>query len=291
VTDEAAPHDLTAKLVVTAARQRSMSRVVVNGRQRATLQVHVALTIAGTTGIVDEVANDFESAGGPVSDDSVAPLVARLNGSPGLSRYAADLASARQAKTAAAQAAVEQAAQAKAAEDEAAWQAADPSTCAAAAAATACAPLDAFLKARPNSPHAQQAQQTLDAARPAITALADTAAWADANPAACKAPRKLTDCDGITAYMRDFPNGAHASEARATRDVSARAIDMLGKQEQARLDAETRRAVAKQMKDCTDDCTNREGYCRQGGAMTYSIKDFQECSAMCIRRCQREVGN
>src|ERR1019366_5127313 len=109
VTSEAAQHDLTARLAVSATQEQGFFHVTVNGRRQVTLKVHVALTIVGGAGVVDEVAHDFESSNGEVSDGNVSPLVARLNSSPRLARYASDQSNARRAKVEAERAAAVQA--------------------------------------------------------------------------------------------------------------------------------------------------------------------------------------
>jgi hypothetical protein len=42
----------------------------------------------------------------------------------------------------------------------------------------------------------------------------DRAAWKKSDDASCRAPKKASDCDGIDAYLAQFPQGEHAEEAK-----------------------------------------------------------------------------
>ena len=303
VTSESAPHDVAAHLVVTATQEQSLFQVTVNGQRQVKLQVHAALTISGGGSVVDQVAHDFDSSNGEVRDEDVAPLVARLNRSPRLSRYASARAKVRQAhaqaeQAAAAEASHEEAAAKKAeqdqreAEEQSAWQAANADACAQAMTLTACNDLETWLKTHPNSPHAQEATQTLDAARPKIVAIADDTLWSSANSAACKAPSRSSDCDGVSVYIGRFPSGAHADEARAIRDGSTKKVEALQKKEdaQARLDeqrqaqqekADQQKEAARQKQEQLEDCKRN---CKENMCAAYVLSDrFGLCMSRCVQ--------
>ena len=177
VAAESAPHNVTARLAVTATPEQSLFQVTVNGTPQTKMRVHVTLSLTDDGRVVDELAHDFDSTNGEVSGEDVTPLVARLGRSPRLARYARELAGAHEARARAsaqraAQAEQEEAAATKAeqdkvdADEQSAWQAANADACAEATTLTACNDLQTWLKSHPNSPHAQEATQTLDAARP-----------------------------------------------------------------------------------------------------------------------------
>ncbi len=138
--------------------------------------------------------------------------------------------------------------------------------------------------------------QTLDGARPKIVAIADDTLWSSANAAACKAPSKASDCDGINVYIGRFPSGAHADEARTIRDGSTRKIDALGKKEetQARLDeqrqaqqekAEQQKDAARQKQEQLEDCKRN---CKENMCAAYVLSDrFGLCMSRCVQNmCQ-----
>jgi hypothetical protein len=176
--------------------------------------------------------------------------------------------------------------------EQSAWQAANADACAQATTLTACNDLETWLKTHPNSPHTQEAAQTLDAARPKIIAIADGTLWNSANASACKAPSKSTDCDGINVYIGRFPSGAHADEARAIRDTSAKKIDALRKKEevQARLDeqreaqqekADQQKEAARQKQEQLEDCKRN---CKENMCAAYVLSDrFGLCMSRCVQ--------
>jgi hypothetical protein len=224
VTSEAAPHDLTARLAVSATQEQGFFHVTVNGRRQVTLKVHVALTIVGGAGVVDEVAHDFESSNGEVSDGNVSPLVARLNSSPRLARYASDQANARRAKVEAERAAAvqakDQAAQAEQdrarEQEETDWVHARPLGCRIPAILGACDAVRLYLAKYPSGTHADEAKKTVDEAAPKLEGLQkDDNVWHTAGADACRAHADPHGCDGIDLYLVKFPAGLHADEARA----------------------------------------------------------------------------
>ena len=307
VAAESAPHNVTARLAVTATPEQSLFQVTVNGTPQTKMRVHVTLSLTDDGRVVDELAHDFDSTNGEVSGEDVTPLVARLGRSPRLARYARELAGAHEARARAsaqraAQAEQEEAAATKAeqdkvdADEQSAWQAANADACAEATTLTACNDLQTWLKSHPNSPHAQEATQTLDAARPKILAIADDTLWSSANSATCKAPSKTSDCDGINVYIGRFPSGAHADEARTIRDGSTKKIDTLRKKEeaQARLDeqreaqqekADQQKEAARQKQEQFEDCKRN---CKENMCAAYVLSDrFGLCMSRCVQNtCQ-----
>ena len=224
VTNEAAPHDLVARLAVSATQEQSFFHVTVNGRQQVTLKVHVALTVVGGAGVVDEVAHDFESSNGEVRDENVSPLVTGLNSSSRLAHYASDQANARRAKAETEQAAARQA-QKQAAdamvnqvreEEESTWVRARPLGCRLPATLDACDSVRMYLVKYPSGAHTDEAKTALAEAAPKLEGLQkDDNAWHTAGPDGCRAHADPHACDGVDLYLVKFPTGLHANEARA----------------------------------------------------------------------------
>ena len=223
VTSENTPHDVTARVFVTATQEQSLFQVTVNGQRQVKLQVHAALTISGGGSVVDQVAHDFESSNGEVSDEDVMPLVTRLNRSPRLSRYARARANSRQAHAQAEEAATaqaqEQAEQANAEQarqqEELDWVQARPLGCRMPSRLTACDAVQTYLVKYPAGKHSDDAQSALTEAKPRLEALQkDENTWNRAGADACSAHADPHACDGVDLYLIKFPAGLHADEAR-----------------------------------------------------------------------------
>jgi hypothetical protein len=224
VTSEAAPHDLTARLAVSATQEPSLFQVTVNGRRQVKLKVHVALAVAGDAGILDEVTHDFDSSNGEVNDEDLSPVVTRLSRSSRLSRYASDRTQALKAKAQADQAAAAQAqAQANQAaqdqareEEESVWIGARPLGCRMPATLGACDAVRLYVARYPAGIHADEAKRTLDEAAPRLESLQkDENSWLGAGAATCRLHADPHACDGVDLYLVKYPAGLHADEARS----------------------------------------------------------------------------
>ena len=54
---------------------------------------------------------------------------------------------------------------------------------------------------------------------------ADEHAWITARPITCKQPTRADACDGVQAYLADYPDGAHADQAKALLDEAQPALE------------------------------------------------------------------
>jgi hypothetical protein len=220
-----APHDLTARLGVTATQKQSFFEVTVNGRTRVNLAVHAALTLTGGGGIIDQMSADFDkSSGDPVSDVDVAPLVRQLGRSSRLGAFAANQARARRAHAKVQEEAAEQAKQQAAEQaetqvrqqDDADWVSAKPLGCRMPAALDACDAVRKYLATYPSGVHADEGKKALDEAAPKLETLQrDENTWKRSGADACRAHLDEHACDGIDIYLVKFPSGLHGDEARA----------------------------------------------------------------------------
>ncbi len=61
----------------------------------------------------------------------------------------------------------------------------------------------------------------------------DENAWIAANEVACREPRRTDACDGVQRYLADFPDGAHADEAKRTLEKAKPKLEMVQKDENA----------------------------------------------------------
>jgi hypothetical protein len=298
---ERSPHDAELKLEVVALDQhRSAAQGSTSGVSRARHQMTLSLTVVAEGRTLDQRSAEIVFANG-VTPADVQPLIAALNASDGLEGFARQRKARgdSEAKRRAAEGegvgkdkdeAVEQAHRRAEAESEAAWSAARPADCASASTASACDALSDWAKKHETGAHVEEARGILKDAEPKVRLLREAAAWRDAQVDTCKAPKGANDCAGVENYLRAFGNDEHSQQARDLLASSSKKIAALTKQEEAQAQREAARQKAEELRVCNADCTSKEGYCRQSGAMRFDPKDFQDCSAKCLRRCTREVG-
>ncbi len=74
----------------------------------------------------------------------------------------------------------------------------------------------------------------------------DEADWAGSGWAVCAAPTEANDCFGVAGYIRRFPSGAHATQAREVLGRSAPRIAALHAEEAQKQEAEDRKRKAEE---------------------------------------------
>lgn len=89
----------------------------------------------------------------------------------------------------------------------------------------------------------------------------EATAWASVNAPACAKPKTAKDCDSVDAYLRSYPNGPHAAEARKARAEGAKAIDALKAAEDERLAREAKAAKLAARKSCLSECGKQKNVC------------------------------
>jgi hypothetical protein len=122
-------------------------------------------------------------------------------------------------------------------EEEVAWQLADAPGCTNPASPDACLRLSRFVELYPAGPNAEEARRVLEASAPKISLLRDEAAWRVAYPRLCRPRTVESACEGVGTYLRLFPNGVHAKEARR---LFRQYVAALEKFEKPRRDREIR---------------------------------------------------
>jgi hypothetical protein len=159
------------------------------------------------------------------------------------------------------------------------WALADVEGCRQPTSATSCDKLSAFLDAFPIGPHAEEAQGVLDASRPAINSFADEAAWQKAASESCRSAKPTSAeeaCQGVTDYLKIFPDGKHATEAKHALDVAIEAP----RRAEAGRQKRAQEMAAEQAKR-----VQQTAACRQ--ACTAGCKGNKECAQQCVQgRCQ-----
>ena len=100
--------------------------------------------------------------------------------------------------------------------------------------------LAAFAKAKADRDSARQeakeaAEQKKEADKKAAAdrdrKRQDDTAWMSARPVACTEPRRIEGCDGVQKYLTEFPEGAHADEARAALATGKPKLELVQKDE------------------------------------------------------------
>ncbi len=98
--------------------------------------------------------------------------------------------------------------------DDADWFAIETVKCKIPARVEACDAVRRYLQRHPSGAHAQEANEILSAAQPALEKLQkDDVAWQKANRYECQRARTSDACVGVEAYEVQFPTGAHIEEA------------------------------------------------------------------------------
>ena len=98
--------------------------------------------------------------------------------------------------------------------DDQAWFAIDTVKCKIPARVEACDSVRRYLQRFPNGAHAQEANEILSAAQPALEKLQkDDVGWQKSNHSECSRLRTADACVGVEAYTVQFPTGVHADEA------------------------------------------------------------------------------
>jgi hypothetical protein len=98
--------------------------------------------------------------------------------------------------------------------DDADWFAVDTVKCKIPARVDACDHVRRYLQRHPSGAHAQEANELLNAAQPALEKLQkDDVAWQKSNHSECSRSRTADACVGVEAYEVQFPSGLHIDDA------------------------------------------------------------------------------
>ncbi len=151
----------------------------------------------------------------------------------------------------------EEAAQRKA--DRTAWGEANVDACRAPEKSTDCDGIDAYLAAFPQGEHVDEAKQILESVMPTLGPMRDEAAWKAADAPRCRSPKSSGDCDGVQAYVKEYPQGRHADEARRLLRLKRAVLARL-----AALEEQRRRIAALRAKQqCVQDCARKLRQCQR----------------------------
>lgn len=128
--------------------------------------------------------------------------------------------------------------------DKKRWDAAEARACAEPEAVNACDGVKAYVDDYPKGERASEARKLLEDALPRLAQLRERAAWNLVTPESCRAPVTETGCRTVEGYLAEYASGAHAEEARAVLNGSAKAIAKLKTKAEADARAAQRKAEA-----------------------------------------------
>ncbi|MCA9627868.1 MAG: hypothetical protein KC766_09385 [Myxococcales bacterium] len=242
VESKQANPDVIARVTVSAVEETSMFQTQVNGQVQKsyTVTLNTSLLASSDAAVIDQTESSFSGEGGKIDKNAVDRLVFNLNKSGKLESWAKNV-----------QQGIEKA-------EEDLWVAGNAEGCKAGKTKDACDGVEAYLKKYPTGKHAADARQAIDdgkaafeksqeEAKAADAAEKEEAAWKAAVVDQCKKPTKSYDCSDVEAYLRKYPTGKYAAEAKTAMKESEAKREALKKKE----DAVKKRA---NRADCVKSC-------------------------------------
>jgi hypothetical protein len=153
IAADGAPFDLDLDPQLSSQRLPSIFHVQVNGQDKYTMKVRLAVRVLGGGQVVDTLLHEFEQEStDPVAEADLAPLVERLTRSPRVGAFAR--AQAQKAE-----------ADARRMDDETTWKRADPARCRAEKTRAACVGVDTYVTMFPEGEHVVEAKDLLRRAK------------------------------------------------------------------------------------------------------------------------------
>jgi hypothetical protein len=218
VQDTSQPADASVSCHVFVSEDTGWLRVSVNGSQK--MKFTVRIEVRGASGqAVDQFIAEYNGyRGNPPDEDVVSKTVLGFAYSPRIGAFArrvrAGKATAPQPTVTATVEVQQPPPPAADRRDDQAWFAIDTVKCKIPARVEACDSVRRYLQRFPSGAHAQEANEILAAAQPALERLQkDDVGWQKSNHAECARQRSGDACVGVEAYTVQFPTGVHADEA------------------------------------------------------------------------------
>lgn len=237
VTSKEANPDVVANVTVNATAEKSLFAVQVNGQTKVSYAVKVAASFvaASDAAVIDQATTEFSGEDGAVDQNAIDRILVHLGKTKKLHGHAAGL----KAKAADAQAKVAQA-------EEDLWKAANVDGCKKPTTKTACDGVNAYVKEYPKGKYTADARAAIQEGETALTAMKEEDAWKAAVVDQCKKPTKSYDCVDVEGYLKAYPTGKYAADAKAAMKSSEKAREGLKKQEDAKKKAANREECIKE---------------------------------------------
>ena len=199
-------HDFLLRPNVSYAREPTIFHTVVNGREQASIRVRVVLSVLQKEQMVDQGTTEFVTDSEDAIDENVmSPLVNGLGRSERMRRSAQQVLQSRTTTEGGDREG-----------DEKAWIAAKVEGCRQPIRLDACDKVRLYLADHASGAHAEDAKNALDAAQPKLEKLQkDENDWQRADVDECRSKRTQAACTGVELYLKFYPAGTHAKEARS----------------------------------------------------------------------------
>ena len=215
------PGSTQADAIVTcraaASEDTGLFRLEYNGQRKMHYTVRVDVRGPSGQGVDSFLAEYNAYERNPPDEDAVSKVVLAFAYSQRIAGYARSVQRARGAvpqPTVTATATADVAPPPADRRDDQAWFAIDTVKCKIPARVEACDSVRRYLARFPNGAHAQEANEILTAAQPALEKLQkDDVGWQKSNHSECSRQRTADACVGVEAYTVQFPTGVHADEA------------------------------------------------------------------------------
>jgi hypothetical protein len=125
-----------------------------------------------------------------------------------------------------------------------------------------------------------EARQVLDAAAPAMKEFAEANLFAKLDLPGCAAGTSISGCMDVTQYLRAFPDGKHAEEARKALDEGRKKMSAKQDEEQRRADAEEKAGARRQQQaSCKAACSSTT-------CVMFTTDDKRtKCIDQCLQGC------
>jgi hypothetical protein len=200
-------HDFLLRTKITYAREPSVWRTNINGRESFNIRVRVVLSILQKEQMVDQGSTEFVTDNeDPIAESAMAPLVNGIGRSERIRRTAQQTI---QARTASPEGGDRDA-------DEKAWIGAKVEGCRQPIRLDACDKVRLYIADHADGGHIEDAKKALEASQPVMEKLQkDENDWQRADTDECKSKRTQSACTGVELYLKFHPGGMHAKEARA----------------------------------------------------------------------------
>jgi hypothetical protein len=122
----------------------------------------------------------------------------------------------------------------------------------------------------------------------------DHAAWAAAGAVRCAAPSQPGDCEGVSQYLREFPDGRHADEAQRVLHVASSRLEELAAiaAEERRIETERQRALLEAREaDAARRAEARHAEQRRRAVEAEArAAKAKQCRASCADACGGDAG-
>ncbi len=219
VSADSTQAEATITCRIFVSEDTGLFRVTYNGQTKVKFTARVEVRSAQNNTVIDTFLAEYTGfRNNPPDEDVVSKTVLGFAYSPRIAAFARAVKAARASGTVTPQptavATVDQPPPQTDRRDDADWFAIDTVKCKIPARVEACDPVRRYLQRHPSGAHAQEANELLSAAQPALEKLQkDEVAWQKSNHSECSRARNADACIGVEAYEVQFPTGVHVDEA------------------------------------------------------------------------------